>query len=316
MMKILIFILAVVMVLLFVLELGLRLAFGFGNPLLYQADQEIGYLLLPNQQVRRMGNRIIINQYSMRSHPITATRPPHTLRILLLGDSIANGGWWTDQEETIASLIKNQVKLAQFSQIEVLNASANSWGPRNQLAYLRRFGTFEAQTVILLLNTDDLFATAPTSIPVGRDRNCSNRKPPLALVEVFTQIILPPRLIPEMAAVIAEKGDRVGFNLAAIKSIQDLVKNDQGELILALTPLTRELDPATQRDYELKARQRLQQFTKQEAIPYIDFLGLFQQETQPLSLYRDNIHLSSIGNQKVSYTLSEFVQRNLVFSSN
>ena len=44
-----------------VAELTLRLFFGFGNPPLYTADDDIGYLLAPNQRMRRFGNLIAIN---------------------------------------------------------------------------------------------------------------------------------------------------------------------------------------------------------------------------------------------------------------
>jgi hypothetical protein len=190
--------------LLFVLEGGLRWIFGFGNPLLYLADQEMGYLLAPNQRTKRLGNRIAINEYSMRSPTMTRTRPPSTLRVLLLGDSVANGAWWTDQDRTISALMTAHLKLpipealgenlnrqTPFERVEVLNASANSWGPRNELAYLQRFGTFEAQAIVLLLNTDDLFAAAPTSQAVGHAPNYPNRKPLCALAEVYTRYLSP-----------------------------------------------------------------------------------------------------------------------------
>ena len=190
--------------LLFVLEAGLRWLFGFGNPLLYLADQDMGYLLAPNQRTKRLGNRIAINEYSMRSPTITKTRPPSTLRVLLVGDSVANGAWWTDQDRTLSALMTAHLKLplpeawgenlnrqTLFERVEVLNASANSWGPRNELAYLQRFGTFDAQAIVLLLNTDDLFAAAPTSQVVGHALNYPNRKPPCALAEVYTRYLLP-----------------------------------------------------------------------------------------------------------------------------
>ncbi|MDF5729961.1 MAG: SGNH/GDSL hydrolase family protein, partial [Rhizonema sp. PD38] len=69
------------------IEMGLR-TIGFGKPLIYIADEKIGYLLAPNQSTRRFGNRIAINQYSMRSDPIQKTPLASTLRVLLLGDSI------------------------------------------------------------------------------------------------------------------------------------------------------------------------------------------------------------------------------------
>jgi lysophospholipase L1-like esterase len=311
--KLLLLILAVIFGLLLFLEVGLRLLLGFGNPPIYITDEKIGYLLAPNQRTRRFGNRIAINEFSMRSATISIMRPPSTLRVLLLGDSVANGAWWTDQNQTISALIATQLKTlvsntspenlsakSSFEQVEVLNASANSWGPRNELAYLQRFGTFNAQVVVLLINTDDLFATAPTSIPVGRDRNYPNRKPNTALAEVFNRYVLKASPIPEMNAVKAEPGDRVGFNLEAIRQIQALANASGAELVLAMTPLLREIGNPGSRDYELKARIRLTELIKDMEITYLDFLPVFNRTQTPQTLYRDHIHLSPKGNQVVS----------------
>ncbi len=286
------------------LELGLRIL-GFGNPLIYIADPQIGYLLAPNQQTRRFGKHIAINQYSMRSPNITATRPQETLRVLLLGDSIVNGGWWTDQSQTISALLQQQLQSQSlpYRQIEVLNASASSWAPRNQLAYLQRFGSFEAQMIVLVINTDDLFAAAPTSVVVGRDRNYPERKPVLGLIEVLQRYLLKPKPIPELAAVQAEAGDRVGANLAAIQQIQQFTEKQNAKFTLLMTPLLREVEPLGSRDYEQKARQRLQAFAQTNRIPLIDCLPLFNSLKQPETIYRDHIHLNPIGNQRVSTLL-------------
>ena len=307
MMKILLIILATLTGIGIIFEASLRLILGFGNPPLYIADEKIGYLLAPDQKVRRMGNKIQINQYSMRSEVINPTKPNSNLRILVLGDSIVNGGWWTDQQETIPALVENELVSSlssSFPEIEVLNASANSWGPRNELAYLERFGVLEAQVVILIINTDDLFATAPTSIPVGRDRNYPHRKPPLATIELWEQVFTKQKPIPEMEQVRAEKGDRVGFNLEAIKQIKAIANQNNAQFILGMTPLLREMQGAGSRDYELKARERLNKFADTEEILYIDFLPIFKEFPQPEFLYRDHIHLSSPGNSLVSEILS------------
>ncbi|XPM55949.2 MAG: SGNH/GDSL hydrolase family protein [Leptolyngbya sp. IPPAS B-1204] len=283
------------------LELGLRIL-GFGNPLIYIADPQIGYLLAPNQQTRRFGKHIAINQYSMRSPNITATRPQETLRVLLLGDSIVNGGWWTDQSQTISALLQQQLQSQSLPnrQVEVLNASANSWAPRNQLAYLQRFGSFEAQMIVLVINTDDLFAAAPTSVVVGRDRNYPERKPVLGLIEVLQRYLLKPKPIPELATVQAEAGDRVGANLAAIQQIQQFAEKQNAKFMLLMTPLLREVELPGSRDYEQKARQRLQAFAQTNRIPLIDCLPLFNSLKQPETIYRDHIHLNPSGNQRVS----------------
>lgn len=298
-----------------VVEVGLRSRYGFGNPLIYITDPQIGYLLAPNQRTRRYGNRIAINQYSMRSAPIEKIPAPSTLRVLIIGDSIANGGWWTDQDNTISSLLTRSLKslnISNFKDIEVLNASANSWSPRNELAYLQRFGNFNAQVVVLLINTDDLFGTAPTSLPVGRDRNYPDKKPPLALAEVWQRYIIKPKPIPEIKAVQKETGDIVGINLEAISQIQAFARENNSEFLLLMTPLLREIGEPGPRDYEIKTRQRLIDFTQAQQITYIDFLPLLNAHPDAKALYQDNIHFNLQGNQ----FLSQVIERSLLAKLN
>ncbi|MBH8572225.1 SGNH/GDSL hydrolase family protein [Nostocaceae cyanobacterium CENA369] len=311
-------ILVVVIGLLAAIELGLRSLFGFGNPLIYIGDPDIGYLLAPHQRTRRFGNRIEINEYSMRGAAISQMPAPSTLRVLLIGDSIANGGWWTDQINTISSLMMGSLISAtteKYQTLEVLNASANSWGPRNELAYLQKFGNFNAEAVVLLINTDDLFATAPTALPVGRDRNYPDSKPPLALVEVWQRYLTKQKPIPEMKAVQEEAGDRVGINLEAIGKIQALTRNNNSKFLLIMTPLLREIGEPGPRDYEIKARQRLDDFTKAQQITYVDFLPIFNAAANVKALYQDHIHLNLQGNQLVSQIIKRSLLEILEVSS-
>jgi len=294
-------------------EIGLRLLFGFGKPPLYVADTQVGYRLAPNQRTRRFGNRFEINQYSMRGSAIAPMPQPGTLRVLLVGDSIANGGWWTDQADILSERIEQRLAATTsdaYDAVEVLNASANSWGPRNELAYLFKFGTFGAQVIVLLINTDDLFAATPNSIPVGRDRAYPDKYPPLALVEVLSRL-RKPKPLPELEAINNEGGDRVGVNLEAIRQMQRIAQENDSRLILAMTPLLREVVPPGSRDYELKARDRLTRLAETEQIQYIDFLASFESSSSPEELYRDHIHLSRAGYTLVNQTLSDAVQANL-----
>ena len=295
-------------------ELGLRWRFGLGTPVLYCADPQIGYLLAPNQQVRRFGNHVLINQFSMRSGAIAAVRPENMLRVLLLGDSIANGGSWTNQPDIISEQMQrllqplnplsDQPLHKAWTQAEVLNASASSWGPRNQLAYLKQFGSFEAQVLILLINTDDLFAAVPTSAPVGRDRHYPSRRPRSALTEALGLVCT--KLYPPPAAPTPNpERDPVGANLAAIAQMGAIAQHSGADFILAMTPLQREI--IQPRDYELQTRQRLDRFVQQQQMPYLDFLPLFRDAASPTALFRDHIHLSPDGTQLVSGALTAAV---------
>ncbi len=365
-------------IIILVLEIGLRLTIGFHNPLLYIADPEIGYLLAPNQQVRRFRNRVVVNKYSMRSPSLL--EPKQGLRVLLLGDSVLNGSWWTDQKDTISEMIKNNLTLDQYPSnllekmalnspsflrgargdqpvlnfqnqtysnlcsdewkenplnlpckgrledqdcslvdcnllyenqayektIEILNASANGWSPRNLLAYLQKFGCFQGDILVLLLNTDDLFGTAPTSIPVGLDRYYPSHKPALAILEAATRLLIPYTPPPEMAVVNTEGGDRVGFNLTALEVIYQIAQTEKSSLIITLTPLWHEVS-SQPKAYEILARERLGKFIQDRNIPYLDFLPIFQNHPDPKTLYRDQIHLNPLGNQLVSTEISKLL---------
>ncbi|PSN14545.1 lipolytic protein G-D-S-L family [filamentous cyanobacterium CCT1] len=290
-----------------VAEIFLRVRYGLGNPPLYIADARTGYRLAPHQNLRRRGNRIAINAYSMRGPATSPHRTADTLRVLMVGDSIVNGGWWTDQAELLSLRVQTALeplKPTQFQQVEVLNASANSWGPRNELGYVLRFGTFEAQVVLLVLNTDDLFAVAPHSHDLGRSPQYPTRRPPLALWEaVARRRKYTPS--PELQALHDQGGDRVGVNLEAIRQLKQVVEAAGGQLAIAMTPLRRELEDGP-RDYEQVARQRLTAFAQAEGIPYLDFLPQFQQ-TRYEALYFDHIHLSTEGNRWVGQALAELV---------
>ncbi len=303
-------ILTAILVVTLLVEWFLRWRYGFGNPLLYQGDEKIGYLLAPNQTTRRFGNHIEINRYSMRSPTFTDNRPEQTTRIFLIGDSVVNGNWWTDQSQIVSELLRQQIQsLHRDRPCEVLNASANSWGPRNELAYLQRFGLFQSQHLILVINTDDLFATTPSPLIVGKDKNYPHHLPPFALAEVIDRYLLPAaKLPPELLAIQSEGGDRVGINLLAIEQIHQFAKTHHAQFLLIHTPLLREAEAGGPKDYELVARRRFQEQMNVHHITYIDALPIFRTYKNPRELYRDHIHLSPQGNRLLSNQIYQWYQ--------
>ena len=294
---------------LILIEIALRVIFGFGNPPLYIGDDRMGYLLTPNQTVKRFGNRIRINEYSMRAAAIAPNPNAKTFRLFLLGDSLANGNWWTDQKDILSYRIAHYLQPSlpsPYEEIEALNASANSWGPRNELAYLERYGTFGSTVLVLLLNTDDLFGTQPTPLQVGRDRGYPDKKPPLAIVEVLNRYLKKNQPIPGLKEIQDEGGDRVGKNLEAIDKIYQKVTADGGQFVLVLSPLKREIPGS--RDYELVARQRLQDWATEADVQYLDLLETYQTYSPtPDDLYRDHIHLSPQGNELVGEAIAQAI---------
>jgi lysophospholipase L1-like esterase len=156
---------------------------------------------------------------------------------------------------------------------------------------------------VLLLNTDDLFASAPCAEVVGRDRSYPDRQPRSATLELFSRYLLLAAPASQLAIPGAESGDVVGCNLEAIRQIQTIAVSANIEFLLAVTPKRHEFGEGS-RDWEVKARERLAELVEREKITYIDFLPIFNCAAQLPTLYRDSIHLSPQGNQLVSKTIS------------
>jgi hypothetical protein len=173
-------------------ELFCRFAIGLGNPPLYQADGKIEYLLQPSKTYYRFHHRFSVNRYGMRADDFPPEKSnPNELRVIVVGDSIIYGGVLMDQSEIDTEILKRDLQQRFARPVVVGNASAKSWGPPNELAYLQRYGTLHADVVVLELSSHD-YADAPTFVPVvGISAAYPQKRPPLAVFDLFETYILP-----------------------------------------------------------------------------------------------------------------------------
>ena len=171
---------------------------------------------------------------------------------------------------------------------------------------MERYGLFDSTVLVLLLNTDDLFGTLPTPLPVGRDRNYPAQKPFSAISEVLGRYLKQNQPILGLKDIQNEGGDRVGKNLIAIDGIHQKAISNGSQFILVLSPLKREIPGP--RDYELVARQRLKDWAAESDVPYLDLLKTYQGHLPNADeLYRDHIHLSPQGNELVGEAIAEAI---------
>ena len=168
-------------------ELVARYALGLGDPPLYRLDPDVEYILVPGRTYHRMGNVYAVNAYSMRSPEFSRTKPAGELRVLVVGDSIVNGGARVDQTQLATEALKESLQRKLARPVVVANASAASWGPPNELAFVKKFGIFDADIVILVLNSDDL-----TDVPgiEGIGSQWPRATPTLALEEIWDRTIV------------------------------------------------------------------------------------------------------------------------------
>lgn len=165
-------------------ELVARYGLGLGTPPLYVADPLIEYRLKPSQQLRRFGNRINVNRFSMRSAPLEQQRQGVQRRVLVFGDSVVWGGTLLDQSQIATEL------LVKPGINEVGNVLAPSWGPGNWLGYAKRFGFFAATDVVLVISSHDA-ADNPSSQSFRGDVNRPLLAPPSGLIEGIQRYLLP-----------------------------------------------------------------------------------------------------------------------------
>ena len=97
--------LILVVVLAITAELVLRYQFGFCNSPLYVSDPDFEYVYAPNQDVKRFGYVLRTNSFSMRNEEVL---PTDSLVILLIGDSVVNGGSLTDQDSIATTLLERR----------------------------------------------------------------------------------------------------------------------------------------------------------------------------------------------------------------
>ena len=230
----------VLLALLIVAELVGRLGFGLSDPALFMADPKIEYLYQPNQDIHRFGSHLRVNAYSMRSDDFPAHKAdPRELRVMMIGDSVVNGGARTDQSELASTLLQRELAAKLNRPVIVGNISAPSWGPPNMLAYAQRFGLFDADVVVIVLNSNDSF-DVPTFEPiVGVRPDYPDHRPWSALGEVVTRYVIP-RLrfgTGKMEEAPSEdapaKPADVDEALAAERALIDLAKSSGARVIVA-----------------------------------------------------------------------------------
>lgn len=164
-------------------------ALGLHQPVLYETTA-YGYRVQPNQELSRFGNRVFYNAFGLRSEPMTVLPGDGVLRVLCVGDSIANGGAVTDQDDTYPNQLQRMLRAAG-QRVEVLNASAPGWAIENEAGWLRDNGLFGSRIVILTVGTLDLFQERAGAGTVNGHPSFPGRAPAFGLEDLVMHYVVP-----------------------------------------------------------------------------------------------------------------------------
>ena len=293
-------------VLLLTIEILLKLILKVHRPVLFQTDAKTGYIFQPDQKISRFCKRNEYNQYSQRSQEICYEKNPKNYRILMLGDSVLNGGSYTDQSQTITAFLEDKL-LSQKTGIEVLNASCSSWGIGNQLGYLQKFGTFHSDLIILQIGSHDLLQLTSTSDAVG-GLSHPTRTPYSASLFLIRRLLLPKvirTLKNEPYSALAQvpmpedKQSQFAKNMEYLKEEIKLVQKANILIYVLFTPNREDLLPEfSNPPFKIIFLQILNELQ----IPIID-IHLLWSKLSPAavsSYFRDDVHLYKEANLSIA----------------
>jgi lysophospholipase L1-like esterase len=134
-------------------EFALRLL-GYSNPVLWTYDDVLGSRLYPGAEgwFRSEGEAYIkISGAGLRDREHAVTKPPNTLRIAVLGDSMSEA-LQVPEEKAFWSVLERQLKscIAAGKQIEVINFGVSGYGTAQELlTYSHRAAQYSPDVTIL-----------------------------------------------------------------------------------------------------------------------------------------------------------------------
>ena len=267
-----------------------RFHLGLGDPPLSIADAQIEYLFAPNQHLRRFGNHVDYNAWSMRSDDFPVQKSqPNELRVMVFGDSVVNGGALTDQRDLATSILQRQLGAVMGRPVVVGNISAASWGPPNMLAYARRFGLFQADAVVIVVSSHD-YADAPTFQPiVGVNPDFPSHRPWCATWEAITRYL--PRYVPMLAGktppVRPPTQKDIDESLGALGDLIRLAQQNGAKVVLAQHLTLAELPPGRLEE----GHDAIAKTARDAGVEPFDLEGT----GASAALYRDHIHTNQAG---------------------
>ena len=283
------------------LELALRVLLGLGDPELFQKDDEIGYLVRADQNVKRFGNTIRINRYHQRSDDCGQLPAEGATRILVLGDSISHGGSSFSQEETYPELLKGELAKRLKRKVEVLNASAGSWGIGNELAYLKKFRTFGSHLVVLQTSSHDLIQAKSSSDAVGRNPSTPDSRPLCAITELFGRYLWPRTFGQSYRAPqpTQDKQARFEQNMVDLRELVSLARAGGADILVLHVPDMREIIKGQDfKKYDTWHKAFLA-VCRDEKVPVLDLVTAWRSRGDGPMLYADTMHPNADGNRVI-----------------
>ena len=260
--------------------------YGLCSYPLYIESDEYEYIHAPNQDLMIYGNHFITNEYSMRSAPIDLEKD--TSVVLLIGDSVINGGNLTDHEDLASTILEKRLSKHFGKSIRVLNISAGSWGPDNGAAYVKKHGMFNADVIVLVVNSGDAYDNMTFEGLLGQHISHPKKQVPFAWNKLYAKVVN--WLNPPPFKETTDLRFNTGFDFFVKKSNENNIP-----IIIYLHAVKREI----KRNNYYKQGKKIINFCEVNRIPLVKELDLVVGQSHLL----DHIHYNKQGQQFLAENL-------------
>jgi hypothetical protein len=235
----------------------------------------------------------------MRSDDLPRPRVEPGIRLLFIGDSVTFGTTRVDQDKIFTELIKTRLRSRSGGNVEVMNASAGGWAPEKEYRYLNSRGTFNANVVLFVINTNDLDQSFAV---LENPRQFPTSNPTSAIEELWSRY-LEPRVKPGVSVndpgSVAESvpdAERSESVLAALESAREYSESHGAHFAIIYSPSTF----AVERTAPWRAIvQKFTDWTILKRIKLINMTSAYS-KYQHDAVYLDDIHLRPFGHALVA----------------
>ena len=284
-----------------VVEVFMRLYFGFCDTVLMQSSPDYEYIAQPNQKRFRFRNHISYNNNSMRSKEVNQK----AVKILGFGDSVINGGVQTDNDSLATTILSDALTVNYQREIQFLNISAGSWGPDNCYAYMEKNGDFGAKAIFLFFSSHDAYDNMNFDPILDLQKSFPSKQYISAIYELCDRYLIP-KLINKISSSktndlgINKKSEESRFN-TGFKSFLDYSKKNNIPLVIYLH--------ADKKEYQAGAYNEqgneIIEFAQKNKVPII----LDLENNLGISDFRDGIHINSQGQKRLANTILKYIHQ-------
>lgn len=283
-----------ILVLFLLCELIARYVLGLGIVPVYVESKEYEYIYAPDQKVKRFGNLILTNQHGMRSDMVDTS----AFLILGFGDSVINGGSQTDHDSLATSHLSKDLTASLKRRVQVLNISANSWGPDNAYAFLQKHGDFGSQVILLVFSSHDRYDNMHFQKVVGVHPAWPGKQPLTATTDALFKYMMPwlrSKLDPSY-----DEYSYLGIDMkkklnTGWADFEAYAKANNKKLLVYIHPSKSEAAKGT---YDKNGKALIEQLRK-DSLHVIAPVAVFKSG----DFYRDFIHLNNTGQRKLASLL-------------